>query len=342
MPVANATAERSLSVVRCMKTYVRSTMKNDRLSSLGLMHIHRDFEHEGQILNKFKKLLSIKVKFIKIALDSMLYETLKWPQIAPFCISSKTKIQAGEGGRPRPTPVQNYGVHTIKPQLRPCQTSTVEYRTNSSTYHSPETKRNWKDKKGNEKHTTLKPKEPKTEKCWNRNKNNKSQSTCNVNPHKKNGGDIRCYRSLSIFWSVDHIRQNAPVKVCEKVKLRLCQIRDNEKSSWRCQDSSVRSKHSTDLSNHDVFHIISVVMILTRAERTPGHVVIEIEKTTWWVIRIWKKYIVIKFYPRFENYSNFLLVKTPAMKKKTLHYRVLLGYTTGVAFNIVAASLAAR
>ena len=26
-------------------------------------------------------------------------------------------IQAG--GRPRPTPVQNYGVHTIKPQLRP-------------------------------------------------------------------------------------------------------------------------------------------------------------------------------------------------------------------------------
>ena len=26
------------------------------------------------------------------------------------------KIQVG--GRPRPTPVQNYGVHTIKPQLR--------------------------------------------------------------------------------------------------------------------------------------------------------------------------------------------------------------------------------
>ena len=62
-------------------------MKNDGLSYLGLMHIHRDFEHEGQILNNFKKILSIKV--IKIMLDSMLYETLKWPQIAPFCISSK-------------------------------------------------------------------------------------------------------------------------------------------------------------------------------------------------------------------------------------------------------------
>jgi hypothetical protein len=59
MLVASATTESSLSVVRCMKTYARSTMKNDRLSSLGLLHIHRDFEHEGQILNKFKKFLSI-------------------------------------------------------------------------------------------------------------------------------------------------------------------------------------------------------------------------------------------------------------------------------------------
>jgi len=47
-----------------------------------------------------------------------LYEALKWPQIAPFCISA--------GDRPRHTPVQNYGVHFIKPQLRPCQTSVVQ------------------------------------------------------------------------------------------------------------------------------------------------------------------------------------------------------------------------
>jgi hypothetical protein len=44
MPVGSATAERSLSVQRCLKNYARSTMKNDRLSSPGLMHIHRDFE----------------------------------------------------------------------------------------------------------------------------------------------------------------------------------------------------------------------------------------------------------------------------------------------------------
>ena len=44
----------------------------------------------------------------------MLYETLKWPQIAPFCISSK-KIPD-----PLPPPLKNYGMHTIKRQLRPC------------------------------------------------------------------------------------------------------------------------------------------------------------------------------------------------------------------------------
>jgi hypothetical protein len=44
MPVASATAERSFSVLGCLENYVRSTMKNDRLSSLGLVHIHRDFE----------------------------------------------------------------------------------------------------------------------------------------------------------------------------------------------------------------------------------------------------------------------------------------------------------
>ena len=102
MPVANATVEMPFSLLRRLKTYVRSTMKNDSLSSLGLMHILTAIlkwtctqqwrcsyllRHEGQILDNFKKFLSIKV--IKIVLDSMLYETLKWPQIAPFCISSK-------------------------------------------------------------------------------------------------------------------------------------------------------------------------------------------------------------------------------------------------------------
>ena len=85
MPVASATAEMPFSVLRRLETYVRSTMKNDRLSSLELMHILTEIlkwtctqqwrcsyllRHEGQILDNLKKFLSIKV--IKIVLDSML------------------------------------------------------------------------------------------------------------------------------------------------------------------------------------------------------------------------------------------------------------------------------
>jgi hypothetical protein len=40
----------------------------------------------------------------------MLYETLKWPQ---------KRIREGGGADPDPLPLKNYGVHTIKPQLRP-------------------------------------------------------------------------------------------------------------------------------------------------------------------------------------------------------------------------------
>ena len=68
--------------------------------------------HEGQILDNFKKFLSIKV--IKIVLDSMLYETLKWPQFQGTILHLVKK-------NPRPPPpLKNYGVHTIKPQLRLC------------------------------------------------------------------------------------------------------------------------------------------------------------------------------------------------------------------------------
>jgi hypothetical protein len=52
MPVTSATAERSFSVLRRLKTYVRTTMNNDRLSSLALMHIHRDFSVSHWIFTK--------------------------------------------------------------------------------------------------------------------------------------------------------------------------------------------------------------------------------------------------------------------------------------------------
>ena len=60
MPLENATAERSFSVLRHLKTYVKSAIKNDKLSSLGLMHIHRDFEVD--LYKVMKVLVSAKTR----------------------------------------------------------------------------------------------------------------------------------------------------------------------------------------------------------------------------------------------------------------------------------------
>lgn len=42
MPVTTATAEHSFSAMRRIKTYLRSTMGEERFSSLALLHVHRD------------------------------------------------------------------------------------------------------------------------------------------------------------------------------------------------------------------------------------------------------------------------------------------------------------
>lgn len=54
MPVATATAERSFSVMRRVKTYLRSTMTTERLSSLALMHAYKDVTIDvQQVINVF-------------------------------------------------------------------------------------------------------------------------------------------------------------------------------------------------------------------------------------------------------------------------------------------------
>ena len=51
IPVTTATAERSFSSLRLLKTYLRSTMKEDRLNGLALMAVHKDvrFKHDDVI-----------------------------------------------------------------------------------------------------------------------------------------------------------------------------------------------------------------------------------------------------------------------------------------------------
>ena len=42
IPVITCTAERSFSVLRRVKTYLRSTMTEERLNSVVLLHVHKD------------------------------------------------------------------------------------------------------------------------------------------------------------------------------------------------------------------------------------------------------------------------------------------------------------
>ena len=55
LPVTSCSSERSFSTLKRIKTYSRSTCGNERLTSLALMHIHRDVPvftgNDGQVCN---------------------------------------------------------------------------------------------------------------------------------------------------------------------------------------------------------------------------------------------------------------------------------------------------
>ncbi len=56
MPATNASSERSFSALRRIKTYLRATMKQDRLNYLMLLHVHKDRTDEinlKTLLNEF-------------------------------------------------------------------------------------------------------------------------------------------------------------------------------------------------------------------------------------------------------------------------------------------------
>ena len=42
MPATNSTSERSFSAMRRVKSYLRSTMSQERLNSLMILHVHKD------------------------------------------------------------------------------------------------------------------------------------------------------------------------------------------------------------------------------------------------------------------------------------------------------------
>lgn len=64
VPVTTATAERSFSSLRLLKTYLRSTMKEERLNGLALMAIHKDVRFKyDDVITEFAKQNDHRLKF---------------------------------------------------------------------------------------------------------------------------------------------------------------------------------------------------------------------------------------------------------------------------------------
>src|SRR4029434_8273029 len=54
IPISTASSERSFSTMRRLKTYLRSTMTDKRLTGLALMNIHTDLEIDSEeVLKQF-------------------------------------------------------------------------------------------------------------------------------------------------------------------------------------------------------------------------------------------------------------------------------------------------
>lgn len=67
LPVSTATAERSFSSLRRLKTYLRNSTSESRLVGLALLSIHRDIDiSDDQILDKFAN--SGKARRLKLSL----------------------------------------------------------------------------------------------------------------------------------------------------------------------------------------------------------------------------------------------------------------------------------
>lgn len=65
MPVSVASAERSFSSLKRLKTWLRSTMAQDRLVGLGLLHIHREVTlNIDNVVNRFASKKKRKLDFI--------------------------------------------------------------------------------------------------------------------------------------------------------------------------------------------------------------------------------------------------------------------------------------
>ena len=67
MPPSTATAERTFSIMRRVKTYLRSTMLTDRMTALALLNIYRQNDADiniEKVIDRFAQNKNRKMDFV--------------------------------------------------------------------------------------------------------------------------------------------------------------------------------------------------------------------------------------------------------------------------------------
>ncbi len=66
MPATNASSERSFSALRRLKTYLRTTMKQDHLNYLMLLHVHKDKTDDQDLKVIVNEFINSEHRFAKL------------------------------------------------------------------------------------------------------------------------------------------------------------------------------------------------------------------------------------------------------------------------------------
>ena len=78
LPVTTCECERSVSSLRILKTYLRSTMGQDRLNGLAIMHAHQDIPVDfDRVIDDFARKHARRMEMINILISDQEFEKTK-------------------------------------------------------------------------------------------------------------------------------------------------------------------------------------------------------------------------------------------------------------------------
>ena len=79
LPVTSCTAERSFSGLKGIKTALRSTMSNERLSNIALVHLHQDIPIDiDEVIDEFSRLHPRRIQLSDFWPLNWLYTSFYW------------------------------------------------------------------------------------------------------------------------------------------------------------------------------------------------------------------------------------------------------------------------